>query len=142
MGVRLMTLASHLRKPLAFTMFGAGMLCAATTVARADAYIQTNLVSDIAGLAAITDPSLKNPWGISHSPTSPFWTSNQGTSTATLFAVTGGTNVTKVTAVNPPTGNIAIPKFGGGPAQGPTGQVNNTNTASFPVGNGGDGGSG
>src|SRR5262249_44840246 len=38
----------------------------------------------------------------------------------------------------PPTGNIAIPTTGTGP-QGPTGQVSNTNTASFPVNNGGDG---
>ena len=26
-------------------------------------YVQTNLVSDIPGLAAHTDPNLKNPWG-------------------------------------------------------------------------------
>ena len=45
---------------------------------------QTNLVSDITGLAKITDPQLVNPWGVSHSPTSPFWTSNQGKNTATL----------------------------------------------------------
>ena len=31
---------------------------------------QTNLVSNIAGLAAITDPNLKNPWGLSSSSTS------------------------------------------------------------------------
>ena len=102
--------------------------------------VQTNLVSDIPGLATITDPELHNPWGVSHSPTSPFWVSNQGTNTATLYAVTDETNVMKVTAVNPPTGNIAIPKTASGP-QGLTGQVNNTNTSSFPVGKGGDGGS-
>jgi hypothetical protein len=39
--------------------------------ATAGPYIQTNLVSDIPGLAIITDPSLKNPWGISHSPDEP-----------------------------------------------------------------------
>ena len=39
-------------------------------------YAQTNLVSNIPGLAAITDPRLVNPWGLSRSPTSPFWTSN------------------------------------------------------------------
>jgi uncharacterized protein (TIGR03118 family) len=51
--------------------------------------------------------------------------------------------VTKVTGVNPPTGNIAIPTLGAGPAQGPTGQVSNQNPSpsSFPVGNGGNGGS-
>ena len=57
--------------------------------------------------------------------------------------MTGSTTVTKQTAVNPPTGDIAIPTFGGGPGQGPTGQVNNGNLSpsSFPVGNGGNGGS-
>ena len=102
--------------------------------------VQTNLVSDIPGLATITDPALKNPWGVSHSSTSPFWVSNQGTSTTTLYGVTDETNVIKVTGVNPPTGNIAIPTTAAGP-QGPTGQVNNTNISSFPVGKGGDGGS-
>ena len=53
--------------------------------------VQTNLVSDIAGLAAVTDSNLKNPWGVSHSPTSPFWVSNQGTSTTTLYGVTDET---------------------------------------------------
>ena len=97
--------------------------------AKAD-YIQTNLVSNIPGLARITEPLLVNPWGISRSPTgSPFWTSNQGTSTGTLFAVTGSTNVSKVN-INPPNGFVAIPKTASG-AQGPTGQVNNTNTDSF-----------
>jgi len=62
--------------------------------------VQTNLVSDIPGLATITDPALKNPWGVSHSSTSPFWVSNKGTSTTTLYSVTDKTNVMKVTAVN------------------------------------------
>jgi len=50
---------------------------------------QTNLVSDIPGLANFTDPNLKNPWGISHSSTSPFWVSNQVTGTSTLYNGTG-----------------------------------------------------
>ena len=102
-------------------------------------FVQTNLVSDISGLATITDKELVNPWGVAHSPTSPFWTSNQGTSTATLYAVTDETNVTKI-AINPPAGFVIIPTTAGpyGP-NGPTGQVNNTNTSSFLVGHGGDG---
>ena len=86
--------------------------------------VQTNLVSDMAGLAAVTDSNLKNPWGVSHSPTSPFWVSNQGTSTATLYMVTDETTVSKVALT------VAIPKVGNGP-QGPTGQVNNTHPSSF-----------
>jgi uncharacterized protein (TIGR03118 family) len=94
-------------------------------------YIQTNLVSNIPGLATITDPLLVNPWGMSRSSTSPFWTSNQGTNSATLYAVTGSTTVSKVVAVNA-NGFVGIPTTVGGP-QGPTGQVNNTNTASFQL---------
>ena len=127
-------------KTFLVTCIAVGALWAGTLHAQVADFVQVNLVSDIPGLATITDPQLVNPWGVSHSTTSPFWTSNQGTSTTTLFAVTDRTNVTKVTALNPPTGNIAIPKTATGP-QGPTGQVNNTNTQCFPVGNGGDGNS-
>lgn len=107
---------------------------------RADSpdFVQTNLVSDISGLATITDSELINPWGVSHSPTSPFWVSNQGMNTATLYAVTHATNVSKV-IINPPAGFVLIPTTSKGP-QGPTGQVNNGNALSFPVKNGGDGG--
>ena len=112
------------------TAIAVGILYAGAWRADAD-FIQTNLVSDIQGLATITDPLLINPWGISHSATSPFWTSNQGTSTATLYAVTANNNVTQVTAVNAQ-GFVAIPPGGVG-AVGPTGQVNNSNTASFQL---------
>ena len=108
---------------------------------RAEAqYAQTNLVSDLSGLAVITDLQLHNPWGISHSATSPFWVSNQGTNTTTLYAVTADNHVMKAMPLGT-NGNIAIPTFGSGPAQGPTGQVFNTNTTppSFLVGMGGNG---
>ena len=36
-------------------------------------YVQKKLVSDIPGLAARTDPNLKNPWGTSVGPGSPIW---------------------------------------------------------------------
>jgi uncharacterized protein (TIGR03118 family) len=133
--------SARLKRSLVTTAMAIGTLCAGAWRAEAD-FIQTNLVSDMPGLASITEPELVNPWGISHTATSPFWTSNQGTNTATLFAVTAGNDVTKVTAVNPPTGNIAIPPGGIG-AVGPTGQVANMNPSpsSFPVGGGGNGGS-
>ena len=75
-------------------------------------FVQTNLVSDIPGLATITDRELLNPWGISHSPTSPFWVSNQAANTSTLYSVTDETNVSKVNLT------VAIPKTAKGP-QGP-----------------------
>ena len=127
------------------TAIAIGALSANAWQAEAGPYVQTDLVSDISGLATLTEPTLVNPWGISHSAASPFWISNQGTSMTNLWMVTGPTTVAKVTAVNPPNGNITIPTFGGGPAQGPTGQVNNpinnTTPPTFPVGNGGNGGS-
>ena len=52
-------------------------------------YTQTNLVSDIPGLAANTDPNLVNPWGISFSPMSPFWVSDNGKGVATLYDSSG-----------------------------------------------------
>ncbi len=72
----------HIKYWLA-AVVAAGTFCAGTGQSAAG-YVQTNLVSDIAGLATLTDPALINPWGISRSPTSPFWVSNQGTSTSTL----------------------------------------------------------
>jgi len=61
----------------------------------------------LAGLATITDPELMNPWGVSHSATSRFWTSNQGKGTATIHDVTGPTNVSKVN-INPPAGDVLV----------------------------------
>jgi uncharacterized protein (TIGR03118 family) len=49
------------------------------------AYRQTNFVSDIPGFAPIQDPLLVNPWGIAFRGTSPFWVSNNGTSSSELF---------------------------------------------------------
>ena len=122
-------------KALLVTSAAVGALNAGALRAEEAKLVQTNLVSDIAGLATITDAELVNPWGVSHSPTSPFWVSNQGKNTATLYAVTDETNVKKV-PING-TGIVNIPKTAAGP-QGPTGQVNNANTSSFLVKGGDD----
>jgi uncharacterized protein (TIGR03118 family) len=123
-----MNKSARLKRSLVTTAMAVGTLYAGAWRAEAD-FIQTDLVSDIPGLAALTDPELHNPWGVSHTATSPFWTSNQGTQTATLFAVTAGNGVTKAAPAGT-NGNIAIPPAG---VSGPTGQVANTNTSSFPV---------
>jgi uncharacterized protein (TIGR03118 family) len=117
-------------KSLVITAIAVSAACAGASGAKA--YKQTDLVSDIPGLAPLTDSSLVNPWGISFFGSSPFWVSNQGTSTSTLYAVTG-TTAMKLGLT------VAIPP-GGSPLLGPTGQVANTNSSSFLVGNGGDGG--
>ncbi|MDB6017209.1 MAG: hypothetical protein JWR19_1698 [Pedosphaera sp.] len=53
-----------------------------------DSYMQTNLVSNLPGMAQLQDTNLVNPWGISFSATSPFWLSDNGTGLSTLYAVT------------------------------------------------------
>jgi uncharacterized protein (TIGR03118 family) len=62
-------------------------------VAAAAGYAQTNLVSDQPGVAAITDASLVNPWGMASSATSPIWVSDNGTGVVTLYSVNPTTNV-------------------------------------------------
>ena len=79
---------------------------------------QTNLVSDQPGHAAITDPNLVNAWGMSHSPNSPLWVSDNGTNVSTLYrGASAGAPVSIVPLV------VRIP--GGAP----TGQVFNDTTA-------------
>ena len=55
----------------------------------AQAYQQTNLVSDIQGFAqnpnAQPDTQLLNPWGLVASPTSPWWVSDNNAGVATLY---------------------------------------------------------
>lgn len=48
-------------------------------------YRQTNLVSDVPGLAQITDPNLVNSWGIAHPLTGPWWVADNGVGVSTLY---------------------------------------------------------
>ena len=97
------------------------------TSADAAVYVQTNLVSDITTIGAIAiDPHLVNPWGVSFMAGSPFWISDQGMNSTTLYSVTDSTVVN-----NPvPLFTVNIPTTAT-PPQGPTGQVSNTNPSSF-----------
>ena len=88
---------------------------------------QVNLASDIPGMAPVTDPDLKNPWGISLSPTSPLWISNQGTDSSTLYSLTpDSSTAAKVTTVR-----VTMPDS----VAGPSGQVANTGSG-FVLSNG------
>src|SRR5947209_2862462 len=89
---------------------------AATFPASGQFYSQTNLVSDIPGMAKLTDPNLVNPWGVSFSATSPFWVSNAGINpsgkyTSTLYSVNPTTGEVSqaslvVTIPGPPSGQV------------------------------------
>src|SRR5207302_7641517 len=48
-------------------------------------YTITKLVSDQSNTALITDPNLVNAWGLTQSASSPFWSANNGTNTATIY---------------------------------------------------------
>jgi uncharacterized protein (TIGR03118 family) len=98
-------------------------LAFAPTFLHADSFTQTNLVSDVPGMAANTDPNLKNPWGVSFSATSPFWTSDQGTGLATLYNAAGV-----------PQGLVVTVPGSAAPPTGPTGQVFSNLAGSFLVG--------
>jgi len=104
-------------------LLGIGLSALTAGIASAQ-FAQQNLVSNIPGLAVLTDTNLANPWGMSFSATSPFWVSDQGKNLATLYRINAGV-ITKVGL------EVAIPTTAG-PAQGPTGQVNNGTTL-FPV---------
>lgn len=93
---------------------------------------QTNLVSNIPGLASTTDPNLVNPWGISASSTSPFWISDNGTGVTTLYNGAGTPFPPAsplVVTVAPPAGSPP------GTTATPTGTVFN-GTGDFQVGPG------
>jgi uncharacterized protein (TIGR03118 family) len=52
-------------------------------------YLQTNIVSDVKGTAAVIDPKLINPWGIVAGPGTPFWIADNSTGVSTLHTGTG-----------------------------------------------------
>jgi len=67
--------------------------------AAAQFYLQHNLVSDLPGVADLQDDSLVNSWGLVASTNSPFWVSNNGTGTSTLYN-TSDSAVVKVALTN------------------------------------------
>ena len=87
-----------------------------------------NLVTDdqAANPAQVTDPGLVNGWGISYSPTSPFWVSSNGGGTSTLYRVDPATQATTkvpLTVAIPGAGNVTGQVFNAGGA----GQFNGDN---------------
>ena len=84
-------------------------------------FTATGLVTDNQALnpAKLTDPGLKNAWGMAYAPNGPFWVSSNGAGTSPLYSVDPATQATAKQALT-----ISIP--GGGV----TGQVFNS-TASF-----------
>jgi uncharacterized protein (TIGR03118 family) len=64
-----------------------------------------NVVSDIRGKAAVTDPKLVNPWGLAMGKT--LWVSNTGTGSATVYSGAGKKEATEVAIPGgAPTGQV------------------------------------
>ena len=100
------------------------------SLALAQHYKQTNLVSDIMGMAPVHDPNLVNPWGLSRSSGSPWWVANNNSGTTTLYGGAGNIipiNGTGIVTLPPPKGSSAMST--------PTGTVFN-GTADFMLPNG------
>ena len=86
-------------------------------------YKQTNLTSDIPGLAKNTDPTLVNPWGISFVPSNPFWISDNNSGLSTLYDGQG----------NPQSLVVAVPPAKGEKTGSPTGTVFSSFSGAFVV---------
>jgi uncharacterized protein (TIGR03118 family) len=74
----------------------------------------TPLVSDQPGVAPNTDPNLVNAWGLTSSPTSPWWVSDNGADKSTLYRGSDGQpqpqpNPLVVNVPNAPTGTVFNP---------------------------------
>jgi len=95
----------------AILIVGAGHLCASTS----NRFAQSNLTSDLPGVAANLDPNLVNPWGIVAGPTTPFWINGNGAGVSALYNGSG----TPLPLV------VSIPAHGGG-SGAPTGIVFNS----------------
>jgi uncharacterized protein (TIGR03118 family) len=97
----------------------------ASATRQADVFSKVNLISNLASPhTSLTDPNLKNAWGITAGPTTPIWVSDNNSGKATVYS--GGINGSKVML------DLTVPVPGGNP----TGQVFNS-TKGFPVGGAG-----
>jgi uncharacterized protein (TIGR03118 family) len=90
-------------------IFFAGLILLTNTtgIVRGDsinAYVQTNLTSDLPGIASHQDPNLVNPWGIVAGPTTPFWINDNGTGLSTLY---NGSGTPQSLVVNIPSPNVS-----------------------------------
>jgi uncharacterized protein (TIGR03118 family) len=86
---------------------------------------QVNLISDLSTVGAkVVDPDVVNPWGLALGPTTPLWSANNATSSATLYASPADTTTASLVGAV----RVTVPL--------PTGQVFNP-TSAFITSNGG-----
>src|SRR5713101_3946931 len=69
---------------------GAGFVLRQSSAASVNpTFTQTNLISDVPGMAKITDSNLVNPWGMTLGVNSGIWISDNGSGKATTYDGTG-----------------------------------------------------
>jgi uncharacterized protein (TIGR03118 family) len=104
-------------------------------VTPAQHYTQTNLVSNIAGQAPVTDPNLQNPWGLVASPSgSPWWVSDNNNGLSTLYSIATGSSGALTASIVPINGNgiVTVPNAPSQtPPGSPTGIMFNGSTTDF-----------
>ncbi len=89
------------RLSTAGSLYCAAIVCAASAAAQSTQhYTQTNLVADLPGIAAVTDPNLVNPWGLARSSGSPWWISDNGPGLSTLY--NGAGKISSLVVTIPP----------------------------------------
>lgn len=91
----------------------------------AASFTQTNLVSDLPGVANNLDTNLVNSWGLTAGPTTPFWISDNGTGMSTVYNGAGQPFPTASPII------VSIPGPGGIGSGAPTGVVFNSDVSSF-----------
>jgi uncharacterized protein (TIGR03118 family) len=121
--------AIRLRSRLGILVATTALVLAGASVAHAgdqhgNVYKKRNLVSDIPGVARITDLNLVNPWGMSAGPATPVWVADNGKDVSTLYS--GGIHHSVP---------VTLPLVVGIPGGAPTGTVFNP-TSGFTLSNG------
>ena len=115
-----LSLKMHGRRGLLALVLMLGVAVVAVSPLRAaerNSYTVTPLVSDQPGVAPNTDPNLVNAWGLTSSPTSPWWVSDNGTDKSTLYRGSDGLPFPPgaplvVNVHNAPTGTVFNPTTG------------------------------
>src|SRR5215831_4293142 len=109
-----------LTKAVAHAAIFAAAILGTTVGSQADGFLETDLVANnrpltdrngVVHTATFLDPHLVNPWGLTSSPTSPFWVSDNGAGVSTLYNTAGTPQslVVSIPTPNDPLGSDGAP---------------------------------
>jgi len=100
-------LTTRTRAVLGLLVLGAALVLAAPLgAAKPTTYTVVPLVSNQPLLAPLTDPDLKNAWGLTSGPATPWWVSDNGTNKSTLYNAAGVKQGLIVSVPGAPTGTV------------------------------------